>query len=57
MHLTNYTSRVFSKCRATNQWMVAGQTVKLILLYWFIHWRKGRRRRRMIMSCVLLVCL
>jgi hypothetical protein len=37
MHLTEHSSRVFSKCRATNQWMVAEQTVHLILRYRFIH--------------------
>jgi len=57
MHLTNYNSRVFSKYRAMNQWMGAEQTVQLILLYWFIHWREGRRRRRRRMIMCLMFFL
>jgi len=48
MHLTNYTSRVFGKRRATNQWTGAELTVQLIPLYWFTDWRRGRRRRMII---------
>jgi len=45
-HLINYTS----KRRATNQWREAEQTVQLVLLCGFIHWRRERWRR-------IIICL